>query len=64
MEVRILFACLRRKGSLLDGGAKSGAKGGAPNAGKGWHGAAGRETTQPHNLQKHREAEGFATSCL
>ncbi len=62
--VRILFACHRRKSSLLDGGVKGGVKGGVPDAGRGWHGAAGREMTQPHNLQKRREAEGLATSCL
>jgi hypothetical protein len=41
-----------------------GVKGGVQNAGKEVQDEAGRETTQPHNLQKRREAEGLATSCL
>ena len=33
-------------------------------AGKRWHRLARSRSAQPHNLQKRREAEGFATLCL
>lgn len=59
-EVQILFDCRRRTGSLCDGGLKSGVQ----DAGRRLQSVADRETTQPHDLQKRRDAEGFATSCL
>jgi hypothetical protein len=46
------------------GDVKSDVKSDVRIRGRRWQGLAGRETTQPHNLQKRREAEGFATSCL
>jgi hypothetical protein len=64
LRVRVLFAGCRREGSLLGGGVKGGVKGGVLDRGRRWQEVADRETTQPHNLQKRREAEGFATSCL
>lgn len=64
LRVRVLLPCRRRKGSLLSGGVKGGVKGGVLDRGRRWQGVADQETTQPHDLKKRREAEGFATSCL